>query len=377
MPDIFQFFASSADAPAPGKGSGESLESPADTYKELKAIKGWRKILSNFAITPFTWKGKRWNTVEHAFQASKFENLSPELFDSFSLDSGSELGKSNGDAARSERKAFVFTAAQKAEWDSQSASVMRDLWEAKFSQNEEARRVLLLTGNAELWHAAPRMAKVRWEDLERIRGDQKVLAEVQRNIEATPEMADAGAAPKPKKAAAKPKKGRGGAAAGPVAEGVPEGVVVNGEVAAAAAAAANVELPPPDLETPERQDSAIRFCPVCRYYLYVEANTGTTESLYRLCRNCGYRKADENGGLLTEMVIQERAAEGYKILLNEFTRRDPRLPHIKKDIKCPDPGCDSNHGKSDPDVIYIKYDPVNMLYLYICDICGHQWRSRR
>jgi hypothetical protein len=78
-----------------------------------------------------------------------------------------------------------------------------------------------------------------------------------------------------------------------------------------------------------------------------------------------------------EMMIQERAAESYKILLNEFTRQDPRLPHIRKNIKCPAPSCDSNHGKAEPDVIYIKYDAVNLLYLYICDICGHQWRSGR
>jgi ribA/ribD-fused uncharacterized protein len=362
MPDIFQLYAGSADA-APGKGAGETLESSADTYKDLKAIKGWRRILSNFAVTPFTWKGKRWNTVEHAFQAAKFESIAPELFDSFSLDSGSELSRSGGDAARSERKALVFTPAQKAAWDARSAEVMRELWQAKFSQDKEAQRALLLTRTAQLWHAAPRTPKVRWDGLEEIRS---VLAAAQRNAEAKPEMADA---PKTKAKSKKAKKEEA------KAEGVPEGVVVNGEEAVAAPA--NVDLPPPDLETPERQESAIRFCPVCRYYLYVEANTGQTESLYRFCRNCGYRKADEKGGLVTEMMVQERAAEGYKILLNEFTRRDPRLPHIKKDVKCPDPACDSNHGKADPDVIYIKYDAINMLYLYICDICGHQWRSRR
>jgi hypothetical protein len=27
-------------------------------------------------------------------------------------------------------------------------------------------------------------------------------------------------------------------------------------------------------------------------------------------------------------------------------------------------------------VIYIKYDVVNLMYLYICDICGEQWHSR-
>ena len=126
----------------------------------------------------------------------------------------------------------------------------------------------------------------------------------------------------------------------------------------------------------EKQDSAIRFCPVCRYYLFVEVS-GEDQSLQRLCRNCGHREEDTKGGLVMEMMVQERSAEGYKILLNEFTRQDPRLPHIRKNIKCPEPKCDSNHGKRDPDVIYIKYDPINMLYLYICDICGFQWRSAR
>ena len=183
MPDIFQFYAGSADL-APGKGAGESS---VDTYKELKAIKGWRRILSNFAVTPFTWNGRGWNTVEHAFQAAKFETIAPEMYESFTLDSGTELGRGGGDAARSEKKAVIFTPDQKAAWDARSAKVMRELWEAKFSQNKEAQRALLLTGSAQLWHAAPRVPKVRWDGLEEIRG---VLAAAQRNAEATPEMAD-------------------------------------------------------------------------------------------------------------------------------------------------------------------------------------------
>jgi len=153
-------------------------------------------------------------------------------------------------------------------------------------------------------------------------------------------------------------------------------VIPEGLLAAQETEALITELTPPDLVAPERQDSAIRFCPVCRYYLYLEV-TGLDQNLARLCRNCGFRQEDEKGGLVTELLVQEKAAEGYKILLNEFTRRDPRLPHIKGDIKCPDPGCESNHGGKESDVIYIKYDAINMLYLYICDVCGFQWRSRR
>lgn len=187
---------------------------------------------------------------------------------------------------------------------------------------------------------------------------------VQRPQDKEVEMADT--------TAPKEKKSRKTKARDPPVTAIPEGAVTEG----VANQTMPIELVPPDLDTPERQDSAIRFCPVCRYYLYTDV-TGSDQSLFHLCRNCGYRKEDEKGGLVMEMMVQERAAEGYKILLNEFTRRDPRLPHIKKDIKCPDPACESNHGSKDPDVIYIKYDAVNMLYLYICDVCGYQWRSRR
>jgi DNA-directed RNA polymerase subunit M/transcription elongation factor TFIIS len=129
-----------------------------------------------------------------------------------------------------------------------------------------------------------------------------------------------------------------------------------------------------DTESSEERQSAIRFCPVCRHYLYLQSTPNTLE---RLCRNCGYNEQDEKGGLVMELMIQERSAEGYKILLNEFTRKDARLPHIRKNIACPDATCPSNHGAAEPDVIYIKYDAVNLLYLYICDVCGFQWRSRR
>ena len=98
---------------------------------------------------------------------------------------------------------------------------------------------------------------------------------------------------------------------------------------------------------------------------------------FRLCRNCGYKEQDEKGGLLSEILVQEKSAEGYKILLNEFTRRDPRLPHLRGVLKCPESGCESNQGGKVSDIIYMKYDSVNMKYLYICDICGYEWKSRR
>ena len=116
------------------------------------------------------------------------------------------------------------------------------------------------------------------------------------------------------------------------------------------------------------------MCPKCDYYMPL--NEGTDKDLIRNCRNCGYTKNEEKG-LVMETVVQEKASETYRIYLNEFTKQDPRLPHIKT-LKCPNTNCASRMGGAESDVIYIKYDTVNMKYLYICNVegCNTQWRSR-
>jgi len=105
-------------------------------------------------------------------------------------------------------------------------------------------------------------------------------------------------------------------------------------------------------------------------FLNVEENEAI-----RLCRNCGNTEKEEKGTLVSETLVKERTSEGYKILLNEFTRQDPTLPHLHT-MKCPRGECKSNVGSVPKDVIYIKYDPANLKYLYICNVCGEHWSSR-
>jgi DNA-directed RNA polymerase subunit M/transcription elongation factor TFIIS len=114
------------------------------------------------------------------------------------------------------------------------------------------------------------------------------------------------------------------------------------------------------------------FCPTCKYYLYLDQEDKT---LRHICRNCGFQEEDKKGGLILEMDLKEKTSEGYKILMNEFTKQDPTLPHVNT-IKCPNAGCASNTGGKEPDVIYLKYDPVNLKFLYICNICDTEWRSK-
>jgi DNA-directed RNA polymerase subunit M/transcription elongation factor TFIIS len=133
----------------------------------------------------------------------------------------------------------------------------------------------------------------------------------------------------------------------------------------------------------------MKFCPECENYLYPDSKS---EKLLRVCRNCGYSEEDKSGGLVMETIVQERSSEGYKILINEFTRQDPTLPHVTT-LPCPNTNgyeekdedgtvikrieaCPTNKGGAGREVIIIKYDNQNMKFIYICNVCGTQWRSR-
>lgn len=138
----------------------------------------------------------------------------------------------------------------------------------------------------------------------------------------------------------------------------------------------------------------MNFCPKCENLLKpqqaseeIVLATGEKTKRYflnRKCTTCGFIEVDMKGGLVNETVVQERASEGYKILLNEFTRQDPTLPHVGT-LPCPNttgdvasgkPICPTHTSGTPRDVIIIKYDAQNMKFLYICNVCGEQWRSR-
>lgn len=116
----------------------------------------------------------------------------------------------------------------------------------------------------------------------------------------------------------------------------------------------------------------MKLCPVCQYYLYLDMQPA---NIMQICRNCGHKEDIEKGSLILETIVQEKASEGYKVSLNEFTRQDPTLPHVKN-IKCPNATCLSNEGSKERDVIYLNYDYTNLKYVYICNVCEYQWKGR-
>jgi aspartate carbamoyltransferase regulatory subunit len=73
-----------------------------------------------------------------------------------------------------------------------------------------------------------------------------------------------------------------------------------------------------------------------------------------------------------ENVLDENVSN-FKQFSTPFIKYDPTLPRVNH-IKCPNANC-SKPKEKDDEVIYIKFNPVKMSYLYCCCYCENFWKS--
>ena len=179
---VFQFYHKSANN-KPGKGTGEQI--PDDKrieYAKLLGIKDWRRLLSNYADTPFELDGHKWMSVEHFFQASKFKTSHPEFYLDFSLDSKSDLGKVlslnpvmakalgsvsgvyKGKLVRPKSITIDATFTTPV-----AESAMERAFHAKFTQNKEAKEALTETKQAKLMVYVPKQPPMVFYNLMKFR----------------------------------------------------------------------------------------------------------------------------------------------------------------------------------------------------------------
>ena len=172
---VFQFYARSDTKPYPGKGSGEKI--PKDRIKdfaELSRINNWRKKLSNFWDGhTFDLDGKKWKSVEHYYQGSKFKKNNYDFYKEFSLDSKSKLSEDPTFAKAAGDKTGKYKQQQirdtkitiDPDFDKRKKEEVLNAQIAKFQQNDDLKDLLIKTKNAKLQHYSRGSPAIVFNDL--------------------------------------------------------------------------------------------------------------------------------------------------------------------------------------------------------------------
>jgi DNA-directed RNA polymerase subunit M/transcription elongation factor TFIIS len=167
---------------------------------------------------------------------------------------------------------------------------------------------------------------------------------------------------------------------------------------------------------------------------YIRLSEEDPNSIVYYCRNCGH----ENKNITLDSVTISRtnfksSKQKYNSIINKYTKMDPTLPRINT-IKCPNQACKSNEGQgqgqgqgqgylhqekpklssrsrssesgkskasspeesspeepevvevveeqegdadaaTDREIIYLRYDDVNMNFVYLCPVCDSVWNT--
>ena len=181
---LFIFKSNSPDKfPGTLKGKGWAEKLPTEeknNFIELDNITNWRRVLSNFYISPFQDKnGTQWQTVEHYFHAHKFMKNNPEFANNFSLKSGSKIcrdpalaktaGGKTGKIKDSETKKYIQFRPKEVEIEkdfyepinggpSKAEMILEEGQDLKY-KNEIPKKVLVATRNAKLVHLQTKRGK--------------------------------------------------------------------------------------------------------------------------------------------------------------------------------------------------------------------------
>jgi len=108
------------------------------------------------------------------------------------------------------------------------------------------------------------------------------------------------------------------------------------------------------------------------YYIKVDADN--PNKLLYYCRNCGHEDKILNiNNICISKTENKKSEQSFSHIINEYTKLDPTLPRVNK-VLCPNPECKTNTEDEKREIIYIRYDDVNMKYIYLCSSCDSSWK---
>ena len=121
----------------------------------------------------------------------------------------------------------------------------------------------------------------------------------------------------------------------------------------------------------------MHFCSECHNMYYLKVTAEDANSLVYYCRNCGHTdNAPTTETICVSTTELKKKDQKFTHIINEYTKFDPTLPRINT-IKCPNNECSTNKDGSEDtrEVIYIRYDDINMKYIYLCSRCDKMWKT--
>jgi len=123
----------------------------------------------------------------------------------------------------------------------------------------------------------------------------------------------------------------------------------------------------------------MKFCPKCSYVFILSSESDG--KVTQECKNCGFKEPlnplNETEAIILETNLRSGSSAGGAssgIAVNTYTLMDPTLPHIHS-LTCPNSSCASIANEALRDVIYIKTDPTNLKFQYVCTVCRTQWTN--
>ncbi len=120
----------------------------------------------------------------------------------------------------------------------------------------------------------------------------------------------------------------------------------------------------------------MHFCNVCSNMYYIRINKDNPNKLVYYCRKCGNENellSDEN--ICVSRTQVKKNEQSFHYIINKYTKLDPTLPRINN-IPCPNADCTTNTSGKECEIIYIRYDDVNMKYVYLCTDCDYVWQLK-
>jgi DNA-directed RNA polymerase subunit M/transcription elongation factor TFIIS len=117
------------------------------------------------------------------------------------------------------------------------------------------------------------------------------------------------------------------------------------------------------------QETGMKFCRDCNNFLYsIEERE---KKAYLKCRSCPYEEeVTKANPIVYEHDLHQDTSVQYSI--NPYLKYDPTLPRFTNMI-CPNDGC-VTRGK-DSNIVGIKLDAVNVVWLYQCAACDTTWKQ--